>query len=520
MPKLLLEVPDTEASTARPVTIDIIRQVMKATGIDKDTTILYPSEEEEEAQLGSRIGDNGEKNKFTSGNKVIVDVEEEYQQDRILASAVYRPETNFIFLDQKLGVYIKPVYTSTEVTINFRFRARNKILARRWRDDIKNRSSMMRDILLHTVSYNYLLPLETIYILKEIHRLRENQAGYGEDFDTYFKNNSTNHLSLLTNLAGTQDAWSIAETQQRIQGWFEFEAIPETGSKENDTDAWTTTFSYKFRYEKAIACVIQYPLMIHNQVLSNKFRDSKTPYELEHQQRSYSMSTWFLGEFEKNGRLIPNSASTGLAIPEVDDFIPGQVLPKTARLLTALVRISETDKRTLLDLKQLGKYKFVEQFINFLKSEAPYVTKPYGSIIQVTAYRNTNIIPSNFVTVSNDGIVSVTDDLDLRDHHHVRVSLCTDLTDLTDVVRNRLRENGCAFRTIMAALFPHMVDMGLLPISMCKDNYTTRDQLLKITDENQRYIRSFGNHQDYQFNTVMSLYVQAYRMETENERVS
>ncbi len=515
MPKLLIEVPDTEAGTARPVTMEIIRQIMRATGIDKTTTIFYPSEEGEEAQLGSRIGDDGEKNKFPSTNKVMVDIEEDYIKDRILASAIHRPENNFIFLDNSLSTYIKPIYSSTEVTINFRFRAQNKVLARRWRDDIKNRVSMMRDATVHTADYHYLVPPEFIYILQEIHRLREKQAGYNQSFETYFKEHATQRLTMLTNLAGTKDAWAISETQMRIQGWFDFEGVPEMGSKDNDTDTWTISFAYKFRYDKALACSMHYPLMIHNQPLSKKFRDSKPPYELEDQQRSYSLSMYGFSFFEKNPCLIPDQATTGVGIPEVDDFIPSQVIPKTIRVLTALVTINETDKRTLIDFNSLGKYKLNEIFMDFLEeSEAPYVHKPYQSIIQLTAYRNTNIIPDRFVTMNNKSVVSITEDLNLRDYHHVRLSLCNDLTYLSKDAIERFRKYGCAFRLIMSVIEPRLLDEGLLPESMCRLNYVTMDQFNKVSNFLDRYNYSLGNRQIYQFNTVMNLYVQTNRMET------
>lgn len=514
MPKLLLEVPDTEASTARPVTLEIIRQIMAATGIDKNTTILYPSEDGEQAQLGSRIGDDGEKNKFPSTNKVIVDVEEEYVPERILSSAVYRPENNFVFLDQNLGVYIKPVYTSTSVTINFRYRTRDKVLARRWRDEIKNRFSMSRDVFVHDSQYHFLVPPEFIFILQEIHRLREAQAGYGDVFDDYFKNNATQRLTLLTNLSGSKDAWAISETQQRIQGWFNFEGVPESGNKENDTDAWTISFSYNFRYDKAVACVMQYPLMIHNQTLSKKFRDTKQAPELEHKERSYALSVWHLAHFEKMSRIPQNPLTTGVGIPEIDDFIPAQVLPNTMRVVTALVKLTETDKRTLLDLKQLGKYTLNEVFMDFLQnSEAPYVTKPFASIINISVYRGVNIVPDRYVNMNNQGIVSVTEDLNLRDYHHVRLSLCTDLTSLSPAAIDRLRNNSAAFCAIMRCINPYLFEDGLITDALCRSGYITRDQFFRVVDYMERGNYAKGDRQDHQFNTVMSLSVQADRLE-------
>lgn len=509
MPKLFLEVPDTEASTARPITLEIIRQVVKNTGLNRNTNIVYPSELETDAQPGSRLNSN-EINKFPSMEKVYVDVEEDYVADRLLATAIHRPENNFIFIDHALDAYIKPTYSSTEVTVNFKYRSQDRVKARKWRDDIRNYVSMMRDVCLHTVDYHYLIPDGCLYILKEIHRLRENVEGYGEDFDTYLKNHSTQRLTQLTNLAGKQDAWGIAETQMRIQGWFDFEGVPEQGDKANDSDAWEISFSYKFRYDKALACSMHYPLMIHNQPLGKKFRHTKPPYELEQQQRSYSLSVWHLSHFEKNSRNPASSAITGLAIPDIDDFIPSQVLPSSMRVLTALVKIKPEDKRTLLDFKALGKYKLQDVFLDFLmNSEAPYVTQPYESIINVSAYRNINMIPHRFVQVDNTGVVSITDDLELREYHHVRLSLITDLSSLSKAALDRLRENGCAFRLIMMVINSALAQKGLLPISMCTSGYVTREQLGLVMQEMDKYKLD----EIYQFNTVMNLYINSNQMD-------
>jgi hypothetical protein len=108
-------------------------------------------------------------------------VTEEYLADRMLVNVAFRPENNFVFRDDRLDTSICPMYSSTRVTISFKYRAKDKTEAIRWRDDIRNRTSMNREHFLHDITYHYLVPLEQIVILKEIHRMREAGAPDGEE---------------------------------------------------------------------------------------------------------------------------------------------------------------------------------------------------------------------------------------------------------------------------------------------------------------------------------------------------
>lgn len=502
MPKLILMVPDVDSGVSRHVNLAIVRQVLKLTNINELTKINYPSELEKDAQVGSRIGDDPKANLFASTERVTIDVEETYGRDRILTAAIFRPENNFIFFDNALDVYIKPCYSATDVTINVRYRSRDKVQARRWRDDIKTHISMMRDINLHTLDYHYLVPPEYMVIMKEIHRLRENVASYGEDFETYFRKYGTQRLSLLSTIAGTQEAWGISETQMRVQGYFDFDTGPEEGSRENDTDTWTINFSYHFSYDKPIACAMHYPLMIHNQPLSSKFRDSKKVYELEQHQRSYSLSVFHLGAFEKMSRIPPLAQLSGIGIPEVDDFVPGQIVPSTIRVITALVKIDETDPLRLIDFTQLGKYKIIDPIIKFMKTEAPYMTKPYESVFSVTVYRKGNALPEASVHCTNDLKVYATKELSLRDYHHVRLGLVTDLSLLSKEALDRLRLNGDILRLVLSAIDYSLYERGKLP----KGDYVTRKDLNDVMYEINK-IRINPDH-IRQFNTVQGFYVQ------------
>lgn len=509
MPKLVLPLQDTPESVTRPIIFDLTRQLFKITGISPDTRIYYPGYMEKDRQPGSTIRDGEVINTFGAGQKLTIEVEENYDQDYILSTAVLRPENPFIFRDDRIETSIKPSYANTEVTINFRYRAIDRIAALRWRDDMKTRVSMMRDEHLHDLTYHYLIPKEFVIIMHEIHRLRELVDGYGEDFDTFFKNNMTQKASLLSNFSGTHQEWGIGEKQMRVLGWFDFEGAPEQGSREDEDDTWTIAFSYKFRYDKPVACVMQYPLVIHNQLLSSRYRPSSTAYQLEQHRRSYSHSGKGFSMFDKTRDTAQFSMQSGIAIPDFDEFLPSSVLTSTKRVFTTLVTIDPANRRFLLSLLDLGRtWSLNPLIVNFLKAEAPYLTKDYGTIFGLQLYRGADRLPDAMLTIDSDLNVTSTVDLPLRHYYHVRLSLLTDLSALSEETRARLREHGPALAAILHAIDPAVWSQLGYP-NLLGGKYMPKDYLNKAIDVIDRATLSKSDQQIRQFNTVMTLFVDA-----------
>lgn len=460
MPKILLTVPETNESVTRPIVLDITRQLFDITGISHGTSIFYPGDLEKTMQPGSSFGHTGDINTLPFSARVSVEVEEIYEMDKIGTTATMRPENLFIFRDDRIETLIKPAYSATDVVLSFKYRAVDKVTATRWRDDIRAKISMMRDVYLHDITYHYLIPPEFLVILKEIHTLRETVDGYGETYDDYFRANATQRASVLTTLAGTRGAWGISEKQMRIVGWFDFEGGPELGSREDEGDTWTISFSYKFKYDKPIACVMFYPLMIHNQLIGQKYRPSEGVYEVENHVRSYSLSALHFNEFEKGKRI--QNIQKGIAIPAYDEFIPGNVVTSTIRLFTALTSVDETSN-VLMNMCELGDIELHPEIIKFMVTEAPYMSKSYDSIFSLSLYQSVDLLDDNMVKIDSALNVSSVNTLSLRSYYHIRLSIVSNLFLLKKEALDRLRENGVVLGLILEMIDPTLRGKGLLP---------------------------------------------------------
>jgi hypothetical protein len=508
MAAIVVKLNQTSESVTRPVILEITRSLFEITGIPKDTRIFYPDEDNKRAQPGSTINRDGVPVFFQSAGEVAIEVEENYERDRILAHAIVRPENLFIFRDDALQVAIKPAYSPTDVTINFKYRALDKSSALRWRDDLMNRVAMSQEINLHKVSYSYFLPTACIDLLTEVHRLRENVDPYGDTFEQYFTKMASNKVSKVTNLSGEQFAYAVAETQRRIQGYFDFEGAPERGDKTDENATWTISFSYKFNYDKPIECVLRYPLMVHNQVIGDDYRPTPMPDSNEEHLRSYALSTSAFYEFESGKK--PLSAEFGFRIPEYDDMQPSDALPYTRMVFQAMTTVDDAYPTHFLSLKDLGDIEFKPEIIAFMKGEAPFMNKPYQSIFNVGMTCMGVLSAAKNVWVDTDLDVHCSYIRNKRNYYHVILSIVTNLEMLSKDALDRLRNNGGVLISILDAIDPTLRQNGQLP-PILRPDYVKRDDLNKAIDIINGNILTRDDRFTVQFNTVETLFVQTLR---------
>lgn len=485
MPRVFVEVHETYESITRPVIFDIARTVIQRTGLPKDIRINYPGDIERAMQSGSSITTaHPEATKYAYTSQLTVDVTEEYQEDRMLSSAVFRPENPHIFRDPALQVGLKPVYSSCDTTITFKYRARSKQEAIRWRDEVKNRTALGREQFIHSVTYHFLIPEELLVILREIWRLRENVAPYGQDFDTYFKNHRTQRARWLTNQAGQNGRWGIAETQMRVLGWFDFEGVPEQGSKEDDASTWTIGFSYKFKYDKATACAMQYPLIVHNQMIKYHPAYPDQPmYQVEDQLRKYALSAKMFAYFETGRQNYYFKKRMGYQVPSYDEFIPSSVVPNTLRLVSALIKIDPENPREIFNLMDnVGGDIMMDPDIRCcLEKEWPYMTQPFQSIFNVSLYRSDRLQLPDKISIDANLDMTTTFDMDLRQTYHVRISLVSNLRLIPRAALDRLRDCAPCLIKLLDAIDPTLKGKDLLPC-IVGDTWVTWPCLDKAID--------------------------------------
>lgn len=468
MPKLLLAVPETYDSVTRPIIYDVTRQLFAWTGLPADTPIFYPSAHGTVQQPGSERLQEPLKAELAFNDQVSVEVDETVEQDRILSTAVLYPDNLFIFRDPRVETILKPVYSSTEITINFKFRSVDEVKAKRWREQMRVRVSQLRDVLLIDIRYAYQIPPAALLVLREIHRLMENIAGYGDTFAHWFGEHVTPAATVESNLSGDQMQVAFTEHQMRIVGMWDFEGAPEPGSKEDEGDTWTIGVAFKFKYDKPVSVVMDYPQMIHNQVIRYPCNsgDDTLPFNPDQVSKHYSLSAYFFEHFNKaralEGMLKGPEivGNEGLRFPRWDEFLPKSTAPWYIRIFSGMISLDLAeghDPRRLMRLDRLPEgYTMNERMKAFVEGEAPYMTRLFYSVFSCNLYLSNDIQPDGSIEVDPDLNVLTTFDPNPRARFHVWLGLCYNWRFLSPAALARLMANFDILQLIVNGLWPDL----------------------------------------------------------------
>lgn len=515
MPKVFTEVVDTYESITRPVALAITRQLAAILNLPSSIRILYPGASEEAAMTGSTLNFEPDPTRFKYDGRISIEVTENVVDDRVLTTAIFRKENQPVFLDNKLKVRIAPVYSGTEMVFTVVYRAPNRVLAKRFRDDALMHTSLLRKENLHELVYNYSFPKNYLLLLEEIHRMREAVAGYGEDFSTWVRNHITGRATNITTLIGTEQMLAIAENQISPLGWFDFTAIPEAETKENEGGAWNVSFEYRLIYDKVIGVTAEWPLVVHNQLVDTLLRctpeASGTLVSPERRTRSPSLSRFAFDNFTKTprGDFISRQLG-GFVVPEYDDWIPATVHPRTSTLGTLMLMVDELDPTAILDLHDLGDYTFSPEMLDFLVGESPYLSMYGESILFLTLYREEEPIEDKSLLVDLNLMVRSKNPLNLRERYHLRISLINDLTILSLAAKERLRTSGLIGLELLTYLQCNAIGNKIVP-PLLGGKVIPMAALDKIGQRINDLRRSHQGGIEYRLKTVANLSIVAHR---------
>lgn len=512
MPKYLSAIAGAKDTITRPIVFEILREVMRITGVPVNTQILFPGENEAAYQPGSTIDAEVEFNKLESKTQWRVEVEEVIQEDTTRTIPVHQMDHREIFWDNTTKTYLKPVYAPSELTLTINYRAPDKDSANRWASEIRARNAMLRDQHLFSLSYSYMIPLELFPLLHHIHSLREAVEPYGESWDDWVCNHFVEKASVMTTLLGTEPRWAISETQTRILGWFEFETEPDKGSKEGQSSAWTTGFTYKVYYDKPISVVIDYPLVVHNQLIDSRWRPELMQHSISEVKSSGSMSNVAQGKFEVQTSLMYDIPKFyGVSIPHYDEFIPRQTPPGTKRVFMALTSLDEASPLDLLSLLELGDYQITDEVIAYLRADRANLTRFGYSFFHLSVYRDHAIVASSDLEVRHDLMLRLKSPSSFRHTHRVRMSLVTDPSMLNKEAIENLRKNYPVCCTVLkelnsAAVISPALSNGSYP----KSEFAKEIQKVQTLAPSKNRGK-YKDQYDMGHKRVMSFFIQALR---------
>lgn len=458
MPIVTLPVPDTKDSITRPVVSSILNELLLALGMKRDNiNVYYPDEAGVMYQHNSTIKEENElASRMPGVESIWIEVDDQYASDAFFQNEHWKEEEPFIFVDEDLRIYMKPTHTACELTINFKYKTLDRTQAERWRNTLRGRMNNYKDLQHHLLKYHYLIPNSMLYILTELHRLREEKHGYGETFSHWLKDKGSPRFTRITNLAGKANNLAIAEQQMNVFGYWDFDLAPEKGSKDSNNETWEISVSYTIRYERPTEITLTYPLMIHNQLLPSTIRptEDRLSNVQEGTDRLFSLTGFLFNHH--GGTWMHDKAHyrRGVVTPRFDEWVAPTSVPRTTRLLQALVQLDDENPREIFRLDDYEglEYTMDGEVMDFLASEHPWINDPRESVFNVSLYNQFGLMHYSYLKMDKYTNLTATSDLNPRNYYHIRLSLHHDWRDLSENALKRLANNP----SVMEKLLKHL----------------------------------------------------------------
>lgn len=465
MPKVMLPIPESYVTITRPVVLEVVRNIRDITGIADDRfRISYQGYPEQTHLFGSSLGtpaDPSDTAFFKELGKVSVRVNEQYMEDYIQTNRPHYADELAVFLDPVLNIQMKPVRHFSEIQIDFKYRAESIQAAKAWTDMIRYQLSEQRVEHVHDIPYEFGIPEAFIMILGELHRLRESQGGYGEDFGQWFNNHVSGKITTLTSLDGSATHLVFKETQKNVYGWFDFTTPPVAEPGESGS-TFVATVTYTFRYEKPTAIAFYYPNVVHNQLLPKKYRGDQTDtmYSRMVGGMSYQNQRYDLFRKEQNHWV---EQFEGIRIPTFDDWLPSWLPNAFANLMLVMCQIRPNDLRYIGSVLNIPGYGIAEPWLSFMKAIPERNLHLSASPFTILVFQDNELLDPHSLSIDEDLVITTNFDMDIRKTYHVMLGIVVDLSLLSEEATLRLINQPNVCIPLMKALDPTLESRGLIP---------------------------------------------------------
>lgn len=449
MPMIQLPIPDVNRTVLRPLVMGVVRDIMVRTGIGPDTQIKYAGPLGQLIQPGSSpVGkDEGNRAQFGSQPAIKVEVSERLVDEEASVNNVFKTNHAPVFIDNELGVYMRPDTAFHEVQLSLTIRHPDELTAQRWKDALRYNLRAGKLVYSHSVKwYTHMDPVIMI-LMKEIHRLREAVDGYGDTYEEYLADHFGPKIQLITTMEPAQEgderrnALVHAESVGDIRGWFDFPLTSDNATKSDNDKNFETQVTYTIQFDKPSNWNFLYPISVHNQLLSDTWRRKDLAGDEQNVVKIRSQMNETI-EYFRMARAVQEHAKETecIQIPRFDDFIPSMEITRTRGLWNALVQLEQEEPDgLLLDLNDMGEFEFSDTVKAFLKGEAPFVAKTFKSVFQIYLYERDRLLnAADYLYMTDDLKIYCKRELDFRKVYHLRFSVVEDLSLLDQDAIDRI----------------------------------------------------------------------------------
>lgn len=473
------EVPSQEATIIRPIIKSVLAAIANTWFSDCPDQLHYIDHTGQRHIAGTRKGEDEHHVNLDNDSRLEATVTMRNNTDKAFIQE-YTPDNAVpCWSDANVNAHLRLKRFTRTVEIRIRSISSSKGEADRWLNQYQHRVVAGALQLHESAHYEVIVPDAFPYIIKEIHRVRESNAGYGDTFEDYLDSHFLVPHAIRYNQAGQHKTLVLREVLRNIGIAVPVE-IPEI--TRTDSGGWEAELTLEFDLDVPSILHLEYSPFIHNRLMSSTF------YDNTFNRNAVSRTSFSYGS--PHGRLLgamndtmgPNVyRTTPYVYPPFDTEVINVKSAKIIPFLQTRILIDESNLRLNLDLTTLATDIGIElhpELIPFIISERGSITKRLLGIFTVLVCGSGTPLTSDRYSVTTEGLLVADYDMNLREEYHVVIGIRDDLPFANESIIKPLLSKGKLLLALLRYCYPELKENQLPKLR--SDNSVTMSEMLKV----------------------------------------
>lgn len=446
-------------TVSRPIALGIARTITKRMNLNNSADnpqIYFNFNGTSVPMMGSTEYGNEKGLRLDNSTSIEITHEEtptQWASNTVKASSI---DSQYLFQDKHLEVYVKPVYIPMEATLTVKLngKTRESVLRAYRYLSMQLYNSVNGDT--HETTYNYIMPNYVMQALINIADKRETVAGYGESVRKYLLDHFHPAITIITAEDKSRPAFTMREDGILVVGEYTHNADPPKPQKEDDISNWTISLDYKYYYDRPDYVQIQHPIQVHNQFLGQRFIEMAVTNAPRTTRATSGATVDGIGAWKDLAYGEPTQVNFQFRQPYFDDWHIRYHSNLHDPIISILCQLTPTDQLNLAGLTDVDDFKPQDYLVNYIKALGPRALLHGQGLVQVQAYRGSYVIDPSLLSIDEDLNVTSTVPLSLRDQFHVTVSLANDFHVLNEDYWAELVNHIEFFRVWISLYYPNI----------------------------------------------------------------
>lgn len=466
-----IDLTSTAEHTTVPIAHSIYKDVAMYCGIPESYRVIFLGEVKNDVFSSNTtdsvsIGERRLRSRVMAAGgepSVTVELEEKLVDGSFGHTATWQMNNNLVLNDPVAGFGVKLVTVTTQQNITLSISSDSFNTLSNINKRMLSRAAMGFGNAMHGITYTIALPSLVNDLVEHIGALRGNCIGEAVSSDDYMQAIADSTIAVVRDTSGTTGTWGMVVTQGPILGNVDSE-VELVGIKRDESNGmYALAINYKIEYEKPIGMIIHTYALTYNELLPdwaiapNKIIPATRSNNMTYAESAYSTFA------NPSYKLYDAIGSEVVRIPDFDREEDAKLRPDLVPLCVMLLTV-DSDRKTMLDMRDLGEYALSPQLIQWLVSSERNYLFSYGqSLFHLSLSINERTAYSSTMILNSDGVVKSMTALEPCKRHRLTLSLFANADLLNAEYLKRLPPDG-ELRDEILNYMEMLADTGSSPL--------------------------------------------------------